>query len=232
MSEPLGRVERPTAESFESRRKLYLVFLVFTHESAPPEYNERCERYWAQVREQLVRIESKAGPSAHIYHESVYAQGDEGLSLVQKMNHFTHELAASRCAGGAVLEAVEDRELAAEVSDWERFMMMGCASSKVGELVRDLYTQALKNRNEHVIATIDGTLGRGEAGLIFVGEGHRLQFPSDIEVFSVVPPALDELHRWLRDQAGRLSLEDEGKAEAEGEEGEQEVTVESGAEEV
>ncbi|MCK4581439.1 MAG: hypothetical protein KAU10_08800, partial [Dehalococcoidia bacterium] len=30
--------------------------------------------------------------------------------------------------------------------------------------------------------------------------GHRLQFPGDIEVFSVFPPALDEIHRWVRDQ--------------------------------
>jgi hypothetical protein len=229
VSEPLGRVERPTAESFESRRKLYLVFLVFTHESAPPEYNERCERYWSQVREQLVRIESKAGPAAHIYHESVYAPGEEGLSLLQKISRYTHELTESRCASGAVLEAMEDREIAAEVSDWERFLMMGYASSKVGDLVRDLYTQALKNRNDYVISRIDGTLGAGEAGLIFVGEGHRLQFPSDIEVFSVVPPALDELHRWLRDQAGRLPVEDEEKAPGEDEE---ETGVETGEEEV
>ena len=208
MSEPLGRVERPTVESFQARRKLYLVFLVFTHESAPPEYNQRCERYWAQVREQLARIESKAGVAAHIYHESVYAQGDEGLTLLQKMNRFSHEIAQSRCAGGAVFEPLEDRELAAEVGDWERFLMMGFASSNVGELVRDLYSQALKKRNEYVISMLDGTLGAGEAGVLFVSEGHRLQFPSDIEVFSVVPPALDELHRWLRDQASRLPAED------------------------
>ncbi|GAH60367.1 unnamed protein product, partial [marine sediment metagenome] len=32
-------------------------------------------------------------------------------------------------------------------------------------------------------------------------EGYKLQFPGDIEVFSVFPPALDEIHRWLRDRA-------------------------------
>jgi hypothetical protein len=206
-------MERPTVESFQSRRKLYLLFLVFTHDSAPPEYRERCERYWRQAGEQLARLEAKAGVARHIYHESVFEAGDAGLELLKKLNRFSRELTAARCAEGAVLEALEDRELAAEVSDWERFMMMGYASSKVGELVRDLYTQASKQRNERAISVIDSTLGPGESGLIFVSEGHRLQFPTDIEVFSVVPPALDELHRWLRDQAGRQPAEDEAGAE-------------------
>jgi hypothetical protein len=27
-----------------------------------------------------------------------------------------------------------------------------------------------------------------------------VQFPEDVEVFSVAPPALDEIHRWQREQ--------------------------------
>lgn len=212
MSETLGRVERPAAESFIARRKLYLVFLVFTHESAPQEYKDRCDKYWRQVGEQLANLESKAGAATHVYHESVSEQGEAGLALLKRLHRFSHELVQTRCANGAVLEAMEDAELVAEVSDWERFMMMGYSSSKVGELVRDLYTQALKKRNEHVLSVIDTTLGPGESGLLLVGEGHRLQFPSDIEVFSVVPPALDELHRWLRDQAAQRSEKDETSA--------------------
>lgn len=208
MSEPLGRVERPAADTFHSRRKIYLVFLVFTHESAPPEYNEKCEKYWRQIGEQLANLEAKAGSAAHVYHEAVYEQGEAGLLLLQKMHRFSYEIVAPRCTNGAVLEAMEDRELAAEVGDWERFMMMGYSSAKVGELVRDLYTQAFKKRNEHVMSAIDTTLGPGESGLLLVGEGHRLQFPADMEVFSVVPPALDELHRWVRDQANRRPDED------------------------
>ncbi len=196
-----------------------MVFLVFTHESAPKDYNEICERYWSQVGQQLTNLEAKAGAATHIYHESVYESGDAGLSLLKGVYPFSYALAAARSAGGATLEALEDRELAAEVSDWERFMMMGYASKKVGELVSDLYTQALKMRNEHVLSVIDSTLGAGEAGILFVGEGHRLQFPSDIEVFSVVPPALDELHRWLRDQSNRASTEQAAAEAAEDEQG-------------
>ena len=30
-----------------------------------------------------------------------------------------------------------------------------------------------------------------------------VQFPGDIEVFMVAPPALDAIHRWLRDRPTR-----------------------------
>ena len=31
-----------------------------------------------------------------------------------------------------------------------------------------------------------------------IGERHQVQFPQDIEVFYVSPPALDEFRRWLQ----------------------------------
>ena len=192
-----------------------MVFLVFWHDSAPQEYKDRCAKYWRQVGEQLLNLESKAGAVKHVYHEAIHETGEAGLALVKKFNPSSHDLVAARCADGATLEALEDRELAAEVSDWERFLMMGYSSSKVGDLVRDLYAEAVKRSNEHVVKVMDSTLGAGEAGLLLIGEGHRLQFPSDIEVFSVVPPALDELHRWLRDQASRPGGEEDADAAAE-----------------
>ncbi|MFA5451739.1 MAG: hypothetical protein WC231_07095, partial [Dehalococcoidales bacterium] len=44
------------------------------------------------------------------------------------------------------------------------------------------------------------SLGVDEIGLLIVTENHRIQFPPDIEVFYVAPPALDEYKRWLRRQ--------------------------------
>jgi hypothetical protein len=37
-----------------------------------------------------------------------------------------------------------------------------------------------------------------------------VQFARDIEVFSVAPPALDDIHRWLRDRSKQV--EDQGEA--------------------
>jgi hypothetical protein len=209
VSEALGRVERPEADSFRGRRKLLVVFLVFSHESAPQEYTERCERYWSQVAEQLAKLAARLGPVRHVYHESVWEGGEAGLTLLEKMSGDSQRVARRLCDDGATLEALEERELAAELSDWERFMLQGFASGKVADLVRDLYSGALKQRNEHAVGVIDATLRDDEVGLLFAREGHGLQFPTSIEVFSVVPPAFDELHRWLRDQSLRPET-DEG----------------------
>jgi hypothetical protein len=43
--------------------------------------------------------------------------------------------------------------------------------------------------------------------LLFIREGHLVQFPQDIEVFMVAPPALDEIHRWARDRAAKREQE-------------------------
>lgn len=207
MSESLGRIERPAADSFRNQRKLLVVFLVYPYEGAPPGYLERCERYWGQIGEQIGSLEARIGPVKHVYHESVYEAGEKGIELAGRLNRYSHEISAGRVACGATFEAFEERELAAELSDLGRFLMLGFASSKVAQLVRDLHTQADKKRNEHVIGVVDSTLKPEEVGLLFVSEGHRLQFPPDVEVFSVVPPALDELHRWLRDESDRIRQE-------------------------
>jgi hypothetical protein len=55
--------------------------------------------------------------------------------------------------------------------------------------------------------------------LLFIREGHMVQFARDIEVFSVAPPALDEIHRWLRETSSR-----EAESKPESKEGQSEDT--------
>jgi hypothetical protein len=58
----------------------------------------------------------------------------------------------------------------------------------------------------HIGAQISNTLKDGEAGILFISEGHRVQFPADMQVFFVAPPALDALRRWLDDQMRSSTL--------------------------
>jgi hypothetical protein len=39
-------------------------------------------------------------------------------------------------------------------------------------------------------------------------ENHEVQFPPDIQVFYIAPPALDEMKRWLRERQGKPENED------------------------
>lgn len=203
MSEPLGKIEKPEAETFQSKRKLYLVTLIFAEENAPQEYVERFNRYWEEAREHIANLESRIGVVNCIYHEFISLSGENGLLSLEQLNPASCGLVKGKVDSGAVLEAVEDKELANEALDWERFLLTGFMSQKVAKMVTEFYFQALKKRYEHISRVIDQTLKANAAGLLFIREGHLVQFPKDVEVFFVAPPALDEIRRWQQSRQSR-----------------------------
>ena len=200
MAEELGKIEKPEAGQFREKRKLYLVPLLFSWEGAPAEYVEKLNLYWQQVTEHLANLETKIGRVSRVYHESVTMTGEEGLKVLEKLNPSSYQLARDKCQSGAQLEAAEDTGLAEESMDWERHLLIGFVSQKVARIVADFFMEASKKKYEYITKRINETLKDNEAALLFIREGHRVQFPSDIEVFSVAPPALDGIHRWLHDR--------------------------------
>ncbi len=204
MGQELGRLERPTAESFEGTRKLFLVPLVYSPPSPPPDYVAPLERYWAGARNQVRRLADRTGPVRHVYHDGVTQEGEAGLNLIERMSPRSFALASEFVKeDGAVVEAFENAEDLYEAMDWQRALMGGLASRKVTDLAVTGYREATKRRFENMAKQIDETLKPGESGLLLMPEEHSLQFPKDIQVFYVAPPALDEIHRWLRDQDER-----------------------------
>ena len=208
MVEQLGKIEMPEAKHFTSKRKLYLVPLIFSGTEAPPEYVEKFNLYWEQVSQHVANLESKIGKVNRVYHESITMAGEDGLKVLEKLNHSSCQIAEDKCQNGAQFEAAEDKELAEESIDWERHLLMGFVSQKVARMVSDFFTEASRKRYEHIAGRINETLKDNEAAILFIREGHMMQFPPDIEVFSVAPPALDEIRRWLRD---RSSTEKKGE---------------------
>ena len=200
MAEELGKIEKPETKQFKDKRKLYLIPLLYSWEDAPTEYTEKFTRYWQQVREHVANLESKIGGVNRIYHESITVAGEEGLRVLEKLNPSSCQIARDKCQSGAQVEAVEDSELAEESMDWERHLLMGFISQKVAKVVSGFFAEALRKRYEHIASRIDKTLKDKEVAMFFIREGHGVQFPSDIEVFSVVPPVLDDIHRWLRER--------------------------------
>ena len=201
MAEQIGRIEKPSAERFKQGKKLYLVPLIYSNKDAPPEYRERIGHYWQQVVEQLINLEAKVGKISRVYHETISQSGEDGMRVVEKVNPDSYQIVKGKCDNGAVFEAIEEKELFEEVMDWERCILLGFASGKVASKVSEFYVEALRKRYEFMAKGIGDTLKGNEAGLLFITENHRLQFPADIEVFNVFPPTLDEIHRWLRDRA-------------------------------
>lgn len=200
MGEELGRIEKPPVESFGDERKLFVVPLLFQGDDAPAEYLEKYGLYWQQVDEHISRLEESLGRVQRIYHESLVAGGDEGLKILERLNAASCGIARAKCEKGAELEATDNTELAEESMDWERCLLLGFMSEKVARVVGEFYIEASGKRYEHIARRIDETLKPGEKAILFVSERHRLQFPPDTQIFSVSPPALDQIHRWLRER--------------------------------
>ena len=95
--------------------------------------------------------------------------------------------------------AAESVELLSEYMDWNRCLSLRLSNQKVLTKVYEFYDEALKSREEWIGKGVDLTLGESEFGLLIMRENHKIQFPSDIEVFYVAPPSLDEIKRYVRD---------------------------------
>ncbi len=200
MSEELGKIERPAVTAFSGKRKLYVVPLLYRWPEAPVEYVAIFDRYWKDVAGQLKHLEQRIGAVKHIYHEGIDDVGEESFKALEEYNPSSYNLARDFIQAGAALNSIEDRELISETMDLERFIMMGFSSARVAKLVTEQYRSSMKNRYDHIVAQIDETLKPDEASVLFIREGHPIQFPKEIEVFSVFPPSLDEIHRYMRNR--------------------------------
>ncbi len=207
MAEEVGKIEKPEADQFKSKRKIYLVPLLYSWEDAPAEYAEKFNTYWEQVKEHINNLESKMGSVNRIYHESITIGGEEGIQIMKKLSPLSCQITKDKCQGGAELEVAEDAELTEESMDWERHLLMGFISTKVAKIMSEHFSEASKKRYEHIAGKIDETLKGEETAILFIRESHRVQFPADIEVFSVSPPALDDIHRWMRDRQSQPAEE-------------------------
>jgi len=214
MAEELGRITKPEAEQFKKGRRLFLVPLIFSHPSPPPELESIIQRYWEEARHQIAGLERRIGNINRVYHEMVAEGEDKGLKTLESLNPASYRLAKRAVEQGAGFTSVEDSEVLAEFMDWGRCLSVGLFSHKVLNTVLSAYQESQQQRNKAMATRIDESLGSDEIGLLIVSENHRIQFAPDIEVFYVAPPALDEFKRWLRQQEFAGQKEEGPKEEA------------------
>jgi hypothetical protein len=203
MSEELGKIEKPVAEGYKKKRKLYFVPLFYTGGDAPAEYQEKLTRYWEQVEQHITNLEEKLGQIGTIFHELIPASGENGVKAMKELNDKGYGIVKSRLDKGAQLEATEDSELLTEFMDLGRCLAIGLQNKNVFTRIYESYLEVNKKRNEFIAKHIDEALKVDEAGILFMREGHQVQFPADVEIFYVSPPSLDELNRWFRDREAK-----------------------------
>ena len=198
MAEELGRIQRPAASQYDGRRKLLLVPLIYGPQADDPAGAAVLQNYWEQMQTQVEALETALGSLQHIYHESLTLGGDEGLEQLGAADQRSHAFITAKTQSGAVLEPTEDMDVLLETLDLQRCMMIPLASAKVGSRLQEWHADSNRQRYDYIANQIDSTLGENETGLLLISERHQVQFPGDIEVFYVSPPALDEYRRWFQ----------------------------------
>ena len=193
----LSQFPKPEASQYAGCRKLFLVPLFALPPGVPEDGAQLLERYWSEVRDHVTNLERSLGAVSHVFHETVFSEGAEGLKMVEALNPGASAFVQAMCRSTASLEATEDRDLVEENADWQRCISIGLMSQKVISAALDGYRDTTQKRFEHMGARVEQTLGEGEVGVLFVREDHHIQFPSDIQVFYVAPPGLDALKRWM-----------------------------------
>jgi hypothetical protein len=207
MAEELGKIEKPPLASFKKGRKLYFVPLIYSGQDLPEEYLIKFNKYWDQIEKQVAELALKLGEVNRIYHELIATSGEDGMKTIAELSEKSHKIARVCLEKQAQLEAVEDNDILTEFMDWSRCLIIGLQNPKVVSRVYDAYIEAGKKRNEYIARKIDETLKENEIGLLLMRENHQVQFPPDIQVFYVAPPALDEIKRWLREHENKSDKE-------------------------
>ncbi len=198
----LGRINKPSLEGFrKTKKKLYLVALIYPggelERDAGRKYKKKMDQYWGEVQSRIQDLEAKLGKVSRMYHEMVYRGGKEGLKDLKKFSQSTHAIVKSYLDRGASFEITEEENLIKQSMDWARCLATNPQSSEVLARLMEFYVQSMRKRDKAVTKKIEATLGEGEAGLVFLREGTGIDLSSDTEVFRILPPILDDIHRFL-----------------------------------
>jgi hypothetical protein len=215
MAEELGKLEKPNMEAFKKSRKLYYIPLVFGPPEADDKFQAVLNRYWGEVKSHLNSLEEKLAVAKKVFHELVAEAGEDGLRLIEQLNSGSFRIVKDRVEKGAEIVAVEDAALLGEFMDWGRCLASGLRTQKVFTFCYESYVKAQEQRNEFITKKISETLVAEEAAILIMREGHHIQFPIDLQVFYVSPPALDEIRRLVREQEAAMTHEHEHEGEKE-----------------
>ena len=194
----LGRIEKPSLKSFAGKRKIYAVRGVYLPENPHEEYKNLFHKYWDEVSVQIEKIEA-AGKIRKIFCEHIVSAEEDALDAFARVNERAAQLTRKKMEEGGTLLPLETEEIYGPLLDWRNCLQV-VGTRKVLEQIFDFYTELLSSRFQYIIDVIEKNLTEDEAGLLILREEDRLrlQFPDDIEVFFVTPPAYDDILKWIR----------------------------------
>ena len=127
----LSQFPKPEAGQYSGRRKLFLVPTFAMYPGGEDEERGLLDRYWSEVRDHVHNLERSLGPVVRVYHESLFAVGEEGMRLLEQLNPFGYSFISAMCQSTAELVATEDRATVEEHFDWQRCLSIGLMNEAV-----------------------------------------------------------------------------------------------------
>jgi hypothetical protein len=211
----IGKIEKPAAENFTEKRKLYCVPNVYPLENASEEYRKLFNTYWDEVKQQIEKLES-IGKIRKIFYENIYVQGEEALEILSKMNERVLQIIKAKIDEGAVFLPIETEDMFGSYIDWSNCLKV-VRTKLVFDKIFEFYTDSFNKRIEHIKNVIESNLSEREAGLLIIKDEDRvrLQFPQDVEIFLVTPPSYDSIIKWFRDKLKEMYQKEDSEQDKE-----------------
>ena len=204
MAQKLGEIKKPPLTKFHHVRKLFCLPLIpqLQGESIQEDLQKKVRLFWQQATKQISDLE-RTGKTSYLFIESITSDGEAVMDLVKQINEEVYHIVEEKCAQGAKLVVIEDKESFDEHLDWSMCLSVVRRSQKVVNQIIKFHGKAAQKRYEHIAQRIDDTLEDDQAGLLIMTDDNRLRLqphlPSDIQVFLIHPPALNDVQRWFRD---------------------------------
>ena len=199
MAETLGKIDKPEVSMFAGK-KIIMVPLLFT----PPTDNEtlkgHVEKYWQEARTKVSELQDQMGAAKYVFHEMLVNDKDV-KNTVEAYGCSSYGIIEDAQKRGAELKIIEDKDLFEEFMDWNRILSTcGVSTRKVYDKLTAELKDAGDRRNDAMYKKILDSIGENDIVILMLQEGHKIQFPNDINVFYVSPPALNDLEKYVRDE--------------------------------
>ncbi len=150
------------------------------------------EKMWEQIERVATSLKMTPG-RARVYQDGLPVCGHEReiVSELAQAGSRNHGLLLKLQAGGAVLMGTESPELLVEEYQQAGAALAGGGGARAKMRQTRLHDTLLERRDRYIADRINGTLGAGESGVLFIGMLHEVTryLDSDIDVgYPLGPP--------------------------------------------
>jgi hypothetical protein len=194
----IGNVGKASYAEFAGKRKLLIIpYVTPTRNHA--DLLSMVETYWKDAIGQVTKLEIGLGDVRHLFHEGSVGEADDAMDILQQGNPLGYQHLRTMIDGGATLEPTEDVEALKETLDLHRCITAVQVSRPVLERLLEWFEESRNRRYAAIAKRVNEHLAKNAVGVLVISPDHEVSFADDIEVVYVVPPVLDRINTWMRD---------------------------------